>query len=493
MLSRSAVSIYRNVFLRRKATKAFLLTHLNSAERKRLRKAFNLRGLGPKQRKGVRRFIEALVRKDKHYQFDARLQTVEDHLLLVRGRRSSPLLDAVFPERLEPGRWRMLRQRELNLDAHIDLENLSFLKNPAGVLSAFRSIAMAEASLLQAKINFKDSHCLDIVPFMLLVECWHEMMPIFDGGEMDIPMQKVLSAVGIEHALNVRFQGIEEYSNVWVFPLTRRRRRGETKSRNVFADVPTRDNAADRFCDAIDEWLGRPEIKLQLTKKGAAQIKIMLGELLENAERHSDGDRRDGSWSVSGFLERVEDNGELKYRANIGIVSLGDTFSVSLARAKPEQRERIETYVERVRRKGALQSVETLRTLVALQDGVTCVTEADDDDRGGYGLMEMLDLVSVLSGVGPDVDSQEVAIVSGRSCILLRTPYRRGMPRTDEAGSPRVQWFNNENSATMPPDPAHVFDLDWSLPGTAISVRFTLDPAYLRQSFSAAKSDDDQL
>ena len=43
-----------------------------------------------------------------------------------------------------------------------------------------------------------------------------------------------------------------------------------------------------------------------------------------------------------------------------------------------------------------------------------------------------------------------------------------------------------ENSDEVNPDDEHVFDLDVHLPGTAISIRFTLGSAYLSKVF-----DDD--
>ena len=49
--------------------------------------------------------------------------------------------------------------------------------------------------------------------------------------------------------------------------------------------------------------------------------------------------------------------------------------------------------------------------------------------------------------------------------------------RPDGRDQPAFQWFNKETSAEVKPDDEHVFDLDIHLPGTAISVRFTLDPA----------------
>lgn len=458
---------------------------MDSRKRKNLSRQWGVNGLVGRQKQAVKRAIESIIREPKTYSADKRKLSQDDLLFLMRKYRPSRILDNLYPDRSRPGYWLSLKERDPNNIVEIDLENFSFLHNPIGTLDALEKISRAESSCIQARINFKDKHCIDVTPFMLLVECWGEMAPVFDGGEMDLPMQKVLSAIGIEHALGVGFAGVSEYSNVWAFPLTRRRKAGDTRSRNPFADVPTRDIAADRFCDAIDEWLGRPEIGLELTDKGLAWIKGMLGELLENAERHSDGERRDGSWSVSGFLVRTEaeDEGQATYRACIGIVSVGDTFSESLERALPDQRRIIQDYIDRVRALGASQSDETLRTLAALQDGVTCVREADLADRGGYGLMEILDLVSMLAGTSEMSERAEVSIISGRSCVMVRAPYVHGLRMNNDPSSPRVQWFNKENSARLPPDERYVFDLGRYMPGTAVSISFTLDPSYLRRVF----------
>lgn len=371
-------------------------------------------------------------------------------------------------------------------DKEIDLRNFSFLENPKDTLKSIRELAEAEAKCLGAKIHFKDSYCLDVAPFMVLVECWKEMLPVFEGGEMDLPMQKVLASVGVGHALGISFAGISDFEDVWSFPLSRRRNAGSTLSKSPYVDVPTRDYATDRFCEAMDEWLGRPEIGLELSDNGRVQIMNLLGEVLENAERHSDGLRRDGSWSVSGFLARrqIGDDQRWTYRASIGILSIGDTFSESLDRAHPNQKENINKYVAEVRKRGAIQSDATLRTLAALQDTVTCVEEAEDGDRGGYGLMDMLDFVCGLGQTDQTHQLPQVTIISGSSCIRLKDAYNSGVAQTADF-SPRVQWFNKENSAKVPPDVEYVFDLDAHLPGTVISIGFSLDPSFLSKVFES--------
>ncbi|MCY0094595.1 hypothetical protein [Hoeflea ulvae] len=462
----------------------------NSAQQRRnaLAKSWNVKGLKGQSKLGVKRAIENVVRKNKTYNPQRSELTSADLVLLLREMRTSVVLDGLYPERTKPNFWQRLRNRNpQSVGTEIDLEDFSFLKNPRATLTALRQIAEAEARCLGARINFKDEYCLDVAPFMVLVECWKEMIPVFEGGEMNVPMQKVLAAIGIQYALGVGFKGLSDFKDVWAFPLSRRRRAGGTDSRSPFVDVPTRDYATDRFVGAIDEWLGRPEIELELTESGREKLMNLLGEVLENAERHSDGYRRDGSWSVSGFLaKRSEVDGGPTYKASIGIVSIGDTFSESLSRAHPNQKSEIAAYIAAMRRAGARQSDDTLRTLAALQDGVTCVEEADAANRGGFGIMDILDFVTELGQTNDQRHTPQVTIISGSSCIQLKGPYNKGMISGDAKPPPRVQWFNSQNSASIPPDPEYVFDLDAKMPGTAISIGFSLDPDVLRRVFDGS-------
>jgi hypothetical protein len=370
------------------------------------------------------------------------------------------------------------------------LSNFSFLDDPKGTIQGLKKIARAEAEAAEARIDFKDHVCLDVSPFMLLMECWGQMLPVFEGGQMELPMQKVLTAVGIPQAMGIGVRGVTELSDVWGFPLCRRRGAGSTASRASFTDVQTREVASDDFCDALDEWLA--EIDMSLTDSGIGWIKNILGELLENAERHGDGGRRDGAWSVSGCMVRRRDEatGDWLFRVYIGIVNLGDTFSESLTRALPEVRDQLDAYVRKVKAQGAQQSETTLRTLAALQDGVTCVSEADADGRGGFGLQEMLDLVSLLGHTEANGHKPRVTIVSGSSCIQLRDPYIKGR-RMIDLHAPRVLWCNLENSKDAPPDENFVFDLDASLPGTSISIGFILDRDYYERAHATGADDAD--
>lgn len=477
--------------LRGGAETAEAYSFLDAQKRRALAKDWHLNSMSPSERAGHKRAIKQIVRKPKKYDVERAKLTTEDLVLLMREKRPSPVLDHVFPQRNDPGNWKKFDKRKANdsgQSTEIDLEVFSFLDAPEKCLKGLSQIAEHEANKTSVRINFKDKYCLDVVPYMLLTEFWSEMLPIFKGGEMDLPMQKVLAAIGIEEDLRVGFPGIEDFDDVWAFPLTRRRRKGDSRSRSIYFDVPSRDHASDRFCDALNSWLNRPEFELELTQSGRGHIKELLGELLENAERHSDGTRRDGAWTVAGFLAKREVGGEQRFIAHIGIVSLGDTFVESLVRATHEQKLILDNYIDQMRRLGAPQSRETLTTLAAMQDGVTCVPEADRADRGGYGLMQMLQLTNILGATKNTSLRPEITIVSGSSCIQLKSPYFNcEMVAGDDAA--RVQWCNPTNSAKVVPDEKHVFDLKKGLPGTSISIRFILDPQYLQNMMEGLKND----
>ncbi len=388
------------------------------------------------------------------------------------------------PNRTHQKGWLAFRDRDPRHEKRIELRNFSFLDDPQATIDGMQQIAIAEATSPEAYIDFKDKYCLDVSPFMLLMEFWGQMLPIFEGGDMDFPMQKVLAAIGIPQAMGITVRGVTELTDVWAFPLARRRGAGSTTSRSPLTDAQSREGASDEFCDALDEWLS--EMDMSLTETGIGWIKNILGELLENAERHGDGGRKDGAWSISGCMVRRKDNetGEHLLRVYIGIVNLGDTFSQTLDRALPRVQERLDRYVSHMRQMGAKQSPETLRTLAALQDGVTCDPEADTNDRGGYGLQEMLDLVSMLGHSATETLRPRITIVSGKACIQLREPYIRGQ-RINGSDTERLLWCNPSNSRDEPPDDQYVYDLDATIPGTTISIGFVLDRDYYESARSA--------
>lgn len=446
-------------------------------ERERLRRKIHIYGKNRILRHKQRRFIITNVREqiNKSRKTNKRLD-FSDVLFLLRKKRSSPILNRLCPSR-DVGGWLPPAARKPTKSVvSIDLENFSLLHNPEKMMSGLMNIIQIECEVRAARLNFKDEYCLDVASFMILVEIWDKLLPVFQGGTMSIPIQKVISAVGLQDALSIGLGGVSNHSNVWAFPLQRRRPTGTSSSPHILLDSQKREMVADRFCDALDQWLSQPEINCEINQQGRSYIKIVFGEILENAERHSDGLRRDGDWSVCGFMaRRVNASGDYIYHAQLGILNLGDTIASSLVRAGDPVKAQVAEYIAGVRRAGCRLSDETLSTVVALQDGITSVVEADEAGRGGFGLQEMLELVDALGRTSDSALLPRVTILSGQACIMLREPYLRGIRSGRD--KPRVLWFNPDNLASVPPDEAYVFDLLPGLPGTVISMGFVLDPA----------------
>ncbi|MEP4926247.1 MAG: hypothetical protein ABJT31_00595 [Hyphomicrobiales bacterium] len=444
--------------------------------RAQLQKNWNLSGQDAERRASLRRAIDERVRAK--FPSEARDLEIpkELQLLLLRKRRASVVLDNLFPRRQAKNGWLELPKRDQDRPETIDLENFSFLADPISTMHGLQRICKAEASAAAVTLNFRDKFCQDITPFMILRLMWDDMLGVFDGGFMDLPMQKVLHAVGITDGMDIDLVGLRDLSDVWAFPLERRRNAGSSQSERRFAQLQKAEKVADRLCDAIDSWLGKLDPPEELTETGWVGIQSILAEMLNNAERHSDGERGDGRWNVSGFLARRTDDdlGETRLHAYLGIVNLGDTFAESLGRSSPDLAEKLDSYVEKAISAGAKQSRETLLTLAALQDGITCDPEKWEKEQGGVGLPSMLDVVSGLGATLSHGHAPKITILSGRSCICLRTPYVKGLRDNPEA--PRTLWFNPNNDRGHPPDTDFVYDVPVGFPGTIISMGFVLDP-----------------
>lgn len=382
----------------------------------------------------------------------------------------------------------MRRHRSRDV-ASVSLKNFSFLTNANETLQSFKKIAEIESSELHAVLNFEDNYCMDAGSFLVLAEIWPRMTPIFNGGRMDRPIQKVLSATGVSQNNRMSMVALENdrdaHADVWAFPLQRRRPALTSKSATLHLDPQAREVAAGRFCDAVDGWLGIPEIDQELTENGRGWLASIIGELLCNAERHSYADSNDGDWSTTAFMVRREENGVSLLKCYIAFLSVGRSFAESMTDAAQDIQESLATYQKRHAKSGL--SAETLATVYALQDTITCDPAAREDRSGGTGLQDVLDFVNMLAG--PAVGDARVTIVSGKSCIELTAPYIPGKRR--DHLQPRLQWCNEENTSELPPNSKVAYDLTEHFAGALVSVAFTLDPDYLAATVESGDGAND--
>jgi hypothetical protein len=417
-----------------------------------------------------------------------------DKDILVARYKPSPILDRLIPGR--QNLWReIMRRRQKPRPYIISLERFSFLTNAEETLKAIRTIGEVEGRELKAVLNFDDAHCLDAGSFLVLAEIWPKLAPVFVGGRMARSIQKVLTATGVSDHTRMMMAAVNDnkhaggrQADVWAFPLQRRRPALSSKSGTVHLDPQTRERATDRFCDAINEWLGVPEVDRELTSAGRGWLGQIFGELLCNAERHSQPHSDDGDWSTTAFMVRRTENGTPVLKCFIAFLSVGRSFAETLLEAAPEIRKRLHEYTDLHKNCG--RSRETLATVFALQDTITCDPVAREIGSGGTGLQDVLEFVDILAGDGEAAKDARVTILSGRSCIELTKPYIPGVRRANHA--PRLQWCNPANTSEEPPDEAVAYDLSEHFAGSLVSVAFTLDPEYLATTVESENDANDR-
>lgn len=434
-----------------------------------------------KARASGRRHANSVVRE--RYLSVARQNRIPRDLL-VWSFHTSPLADTLLPDR--KSKWVPILKRDRGATPAINFENFSFVDNPSGTIKMLKEIVRIEGFAAQAHLNFEDESCLDIGAYLVLGELWPVLSGVYVGGKMNVQVQKALKAVGLGQHLRISLKAATNQKGIWAFPIQRRRPRNTSTSSRMLLEPQRRERVADGLCDAINKWLDQPEIEQELTLEGRVWITNLVGELLDNAERHSAPDTKDGEWSTAAFMVRREEADQVLYSCHLGFLSVGATISESLVTAAPAIQEYLTKFLERHKRSTA--SAETLRTLFALQDGITRDAEASAERRGGLGFQEVLSFVRDLGGTTRPGCEPKVTIISGKACIQLRAPYLVGAVKSENG--PRVLWCNEANSPNDPPDAGFVYDLPEHFAGTLISIAFTLDPEYLKLSLESERDDE---
>lgn len=449
-----------------------------AARRLEIKKASGSGGKNRSVAIGVDRFARDKSRLLKKKYLRKREWAIPQHLLLSK-RRPSPILDRLDEDR--PKRWKPIIARKFKRTApRMLIGSLNFLDDPVATIEEFRSLSKFECSEVSAYLDFSDDHCVDAGAYLVLAEIFPQLSNIFRGGRMSLPVQKVLSAIRLDQELNISLGGVKDHRDIWAFPTRHRRPRGTTESPVANLQPQSREKVADQFCDLVDEWFlvadeeagGDGQSAWELSPDGRSLIARMSGELLDNAERHSFPGSSDGDWSMTAFMAaRDAEGGRRELRCYMAFLSTGQSIAEAMSLATPSLLSAAERYLGQFGRRGP--SRDTLLTIIALQDAVTSDANALRDGRGGTGLQDVLEFVGDLGAADhPDADVR-VTIVSGKSCIRLRHPHLVG---TRDNNGRRVQWCNQGNDPTLPPDEKTAFDLPAHFAGTLVTAAFTLDP-----------------
>lgn len=412
----------------------------------------------------------AVVRRLEFRRRPARRTTFSKAALLAK-RQECEILSTFVPDR--NSRWRKMSRRKHG--QAIDVQDFSFIDNPINTFETLRRIALGECEMYGFYIDFLDDFVLDIGPYLVFGIMRQNMAPVTSGGVLSAPTQKVLKAVGLHQFLKMKLLGSGSLDDVYPLPVKYRRKSGTTQSRTPALEPTSVEKQADDTAANVNVWLDKLSPKEELTDYGLGQIKSIVGELLNNAERHG-RIGGDGEWVTAGFMAQrtveIEGVERLIHICHLGFYNPGRSISDSIVEAPQSILDQISRYIELHRGKGL--SRETLATVFALQDGISRVQQGDGQPTGGTGLMDVVQFANSVGRTKLIDYTPKVAIVSGTSYVRFDTPYGEGV----ETDNRRLQWFNSQNSATSPPDPEHVMDLPSAFPGTLITLRFVLDEQF---------------
>jgi hypothetical protein len=392
--------------------------------------------------------------------------------VLLARHRECPFLDALVANRKT--RWLKIKNRRRGVT--IACKNFSFIDNPLPTFEALSLIAEAECEAVNFRVDFLDTFVQDIGPYLVLGMMRERMAPVVAGGKVHKRVIKVLEAVRLREFLKMGSFGKVSMRDVWPFPLTQRRRSGTSTSKQIALQPTTTELTADQIVEKVNYWLRELEPAQELTEHGASKIKGMVGEILNNAERHSRVGG-DGEWITAGFMARRDigtHDPKFVHICHLCFFNPGRPISETIRDAPAEIKAQIERYI--AKHTGCGVCDDTLATVFALQDGISRVLQGDGNPSGGTGLMDVVEFANEVGISELEEKDPKVVIISGSSLIRFDAPYRRGL--SSDSDGRRLQWFNAENDVMEPPDPSHVMDLPIQFPGTLISVRVVLDGSF---------------
>lgn len=382
--------------------------------------------------------------------------------------KSCPILDGLYPERYK--KWRQPNRRYL-AGKELSFANFSFIDNPIETLNYFRWLAEAECVYPpnSCKLNFVDESINDISSYLLFGSTKPNMFPFFSGGIMSHNIKKIMKPLKLDEYLDIVINKNEQDNDNTIFALPVYSRKGSTERSSDIYKIESRDVVTTKVCEQFDTWLqklseGTDRI-IKLSPFGKQSLSGIIGEILDNAERHANISTKDddGIWHITCFMKY--DESENKYTCCLSVFNKGDSIAKSIQSALDMKVSmKLKHYINTNKN----VDKDLLATVFALQDNST---RTKDESHGGWGFMSMVDFIRKISSDKPG-EEPNITIISGDSYIRFAKPYiMMDMP----SNMPRYQWFNPANSQDIPPDKNFVFKLQNKISGTIITTRFYLN------------------
>jgi hypothetical protein len=280
--------------------------------------------------------------------------------------------------------------------------------------------------------------------------------------------RRFLRSIGIIKYLKVSHEFLteEEQSDLEIYVAHRRQGSEDV----VFGRSDRKSEETRRFVDHINKCLARNGRRL--SGEGIEKLSMYTGEVLANAEEHS----QRGEWLLAGYL----DNAAEGHFCEIAVLSFGKTIAATFRELDLDSypMRQVGPYVVAHGERGFFSQgwgPDDLLTLVALQGGISCRNESDEMTRG-QGTIDLITFFEKMHEEcqGKDVKGCQMAIFSGHTHILFDGTHKL---KRDSTGRDVIA-FNKLNSLEDPPDDNYVRHVESAFPGTAISIRFPLQSAY---------------
>jgi hypothetical protein len=225
--------------------------------------------------------------------------------------------------------------------------------------------------------------------------------------------------------------------------------------------------------DYIIECLA--ELNKTLTGIAETNLYKVIGEVLQNADEHSDTTNR---YSI-GYFQKSGNGNETYGIFNLAILNFGNTFYETFKSPNCENIEVVEQ-MKQLSKKYTSRNLfmpsefeeETLWTLYALQDGVTRIA---DWDRGN-GAIRFIENFYSLKGISDNDNVSKMVITSGHTRIIFDGKYKIvEKPRGKQNKIFKMMTFNEEGDIEIKPDSNYVRYEKNYFPGTLISVKIRMD------------------
>jgi len=280
-------------------------------------------------------------------------------------------------------------------------------------------------------------------------------------------VKRTLYSIGVFRNL----KGIRiKYPGVIEFPL----RIGDNRDPNK---TKLKEIHETQIVDYILSCLEKTNRTLSITAQ--TQLSRVIGEVIANAEEHSDTRYR---YAIGYFLQNDESTEQIG-DFNLCIFNFGRTiyesfkFNCKNGDVLDKMKSLSDEFTKRKLFKPAKYEEETLWTLYALQDGVTRF----DNWNRGHGSIKFIESFFNLRGEQNQDNPSKLVIISGNTRIVFDGSYGITEKVNSRGNKFQVMTFNNSGDITEPPDEKFVTFADNFFPGTIISAKIYINKESIRE------------